>query len=1033
MNDPAMPSEEEKRDHEMTHLPYRSWCRHCIRGRGKEMGHRKSKEEPEGVEIHMDLCFPGGEEGPDKMTVLVARERRTRMTLATALPSKSSGTFVAKRVVAFMREIGCEQGDVTIKSDQEPAMKAIISEIGRVRAAAGGGRMMVESSPVGQSQSNGVVERAIGSAVAQMRVLKDALEGKLGGSIEVKHPVMAWIAEYAALTLNRFEVSADGKTAYERSKSKKAKTMGLEFGEAVMWKKKQSGGRLGKISSTWDDGIYLGVKGGTGEIIIGTTEGVWKTRTVQRCPYQQRWRAKNLEMVGGVPWRTSGNDPNADGEAMDPKPIGVNDGEALQEDEREILREVVKMNVPRTFRTTDEDYQTHGYSRGCPGCRALLRGGTARQKHSEQCRKRITEALAGDRRVADANERKRKFIDEALETEEKNLQQGAKKREVDESADGIPGLVDESDDEEMVPKREKRVMVDDENEVDFKRKRAEESTSSGDVTSVNDDVTMQVNGLDVNQEMEFQADEWAVDDISGKALDTRAVVDARDEELSYMEDLGVFERSTEEECVRMTGKMPTTTRWVDTDKGMDDQVLVRSRLVARDFKNKGESGRFDLYAAMPPIEAKRMIFRMAVEMNGREPAKKYKLMFLDVKKAHLNGKLQDDEFAYVYLPGEAGGGVARLRRWLYGMRPAAKAWEEDYAGNLRADGFVRGRAAPTVFHKKEANVSLAVHGDDFIALGPIKELIKFEERMKSWYDVKTRGILGPEAKDDREIRILNRRVKWEGNVITYEADERNVETIVNELGLQKESRGLDVTMVQEESVEGDDEALEPEEAWRFKRIVALANYVSLDRPDLQAAVSNLCSDMVSPTKRSWSRLKRIGRYLVNHPRMVFEYREYQRGGDMEITVFSDSDWAGCRATRKSRSGGIILLAGGVVKTWSNKQGSRALSSGEAEYYDLVKASAEAMGVQSVAKDLGWDAKIKIYVDSTASKAIASRLGIGKIRHLEVRYLWVQDEVARKRIQLRKVLGKDNPADVLTKALGFPEVARLLQFVHTRFV
>ena len=281
MNDPAMPSEEERRDHEMTHLPYRSWCRHCIRGRGKEMGHRKSKEEPEGVEIHMDLCFPGGEEGPDKMTVLVARERRTRMTLATALPSKSSGTFVAKRVVAFMREIGCEQGDVTIKSDQEPAMKAIISEIGRVRAAAGGGRMMVESSPVGQSQSNGVVERAIGSAVAQMRVLKDALEGRLGGSIEVKHPVMAWIVEYAALTLNRFEVSADGKTAYERSKSKKAKTMGLEFGEAVMWKKKQSGGRLGKISSTWDDGIYLGVKGGTGEIIIGTIEGVWKTRTVQ--------------------------------------------------------------------------------------------------------------------------------------------------------------------------------------------------------------------------------------------------------------------------------------------------------------------------------------------------------------------------------------------------------------------------------------------------------------------------------------------------------------------------------------------------------------------------------------------------------------------------------------------------------------------------------------------------------------------------------------------------------------------------------
>jgi hypothetical protein len=54
-------------------------------------------------------------------------------------------------------------------------------------------------------------------------------------------------------------------------------------------------------------------------------------------------------------------------------------------------------------------------------------------------------------------------------------------------------------------------------------------------------------------------------------------------------------------------------------------------------------------------------------------------MFVDVRKAHLNGKLQDDEFAYIQLPVEAGGGVVRLRRWLYGMRPAAKAWEGAYS------------------------------------------------------------------------------------------------------------------------------------------------------------------------------------------------------------------------------------------------------------------------------------------------------------------------------------------------------------------
>ncbi len=81
------------------------------------------------------------------------------MTMATVLPSKSSGTFVARMVFAFAREVGHKQGDVTVKSDQEEAMKAIITDVGRVGAAASGGRMVVMCGPVAQSQSNGAVER----------------------------------------------------------------------------------------------------------------------------------------------------------------------------------------------------------------------------------------------------------------------------------------------------------------------------------------------------------------------------------------------------------------------------------------------------------------------------------------------------------------------------------------------------------------------------------------------------------------------------------------------------------------------------------------------------------------------------------------------------------------------------------------------------------------------------------------------------------------------------------------------------------
>ena len=117
---------------------------------------------------------------------------------------------------------------------------------------------------------------------------------------------------------------------------------------------------------------------------------------------------------------------------------------------------------------------------------------------------------------------------------------------------------------------------------------------------------MDIGEVVVNQEDEYVIDDWAVDDITGKMIEVEKVNEARKEEIGFMKELGVFERSTREECVARTRKSPITTRWIDTNKGTEENPVVRSRLVARDFKKKGEMERYDLFAAMPPLEAKRM-------------------------------------------------------------------------------------------------------------------------------------------------------------------------------------------------------------------------------------------------------------------------------------------------------------------------------------------------------------------------------------------------------------------------------------------
>ena len=227
---------------------------------------RSKKDDHQIKEFHMDFMFLGPKEvAGQTLACIVVREAETRMTV----PCKTTGTYNWKRIVAFLHETGCLHGDMIVRSDQELAVMSIMEEVGKIRAQRGGGRFVVENSPVGSSQSNGVAEKAIQSVQGQVQVLKLALEKRWGIKIPHRHSVIPWVVEYAAFLLNRYEVGHDGKTAYERLKGKRAKTLGIEFGEGVHWRMKQVKGVLGKLDSLWSDGVYLGIKGKTGEIIIG--------------------------------------------------------------------------------------------------------------------------------------------------------------------------------------------------------------------------------------------------------------------------------------------------------------------------------------------------------------------------------------------------------------------------------------------------------------------------------------------------------------------------------------------------------------------------------------------------------------------------------------------------------------------------------------------------------------------------------------------------------------------------------------------
>ena len=151
----------------------------------------------------------------------------------------------------------------------------------------------------------------------------------------------------------------------------------------------------------------------------------------------------------------------------------------------------------------------------------------------------------------------------------------------------------------------------------------------------------------------------------------------------------------------MTGKAPVGTRWIDVNKGDQDHPDYRSRIVAQEIKRDKNQ---ELFAGTPPLEAKKLLFSMAVsEGIGFGKGWHCKLDFIDVRRAYFHAASR--RTVYVRLPPEdhEPGKVGRLKKSMYGTRDAAHNWECEYRQFMFDEtGFQACLNTPCMFwHPKE--------------------------------------------------------------------------------------------------------------------------------------------------------------------------------------------------------------------------------------------------------------------------------------------------------------------------------------------
>ena len=199
-----------------------------------------------------------------------------------------------------------------------------------------------------------------------------------------------------------------------------------------------------------------------------------------------------------------------------------------------------------------------------------------------------------------------------------------------------------------------------------------------------------------------------------------------------------------------------------------------------------------------------------------------------------------------------------------------------------------------------------------------------------------------------------------------------------------------------------------------------ALYLSSDRPDTMFASNTAMQHVSKPNVLMNARLQRLGRYYEGKPVLVWCYplQELPTG----IRVDGDGDWAPTtELVRRSTSRGVIRYGLHTWDCYSVTQATIALSSAESEFYATGSATARGLQCKAYLTETERPCELDVYSDSSAGRGMCQRTGVGKVRHLELRFLWMQERLRLKAFRLNKETTEEMAADILTKYCEWPRI------------
>lgn len=474
------------------------------------------------------------------------------------------------------------------------------------------------------------------------------------------------------------------------------------------------------------------------------------------------------------------------------------------------------------------------------------------------------------------------------------------------------------------------------------------------------------------------------------------------EEMSNLAEKQVYE-----EVELPIGKQAIPSKWVfKLKRQITGQIdKYRSRLVALGFRQKAGLDYDEIFAPTSSTTALRILLSWATQHD-------LEIEHLDVRAAFMNGELVEEVYMKCPPGFETPGKVWRLKRAINGLKQAALAWYAKMTTSLKQQGFKVSDTDPCLYTKTKdgRRLFIIVHVDDLLVIGTKSDVEDAKRTIKALFDVKDMGaaqvFIGLEIRRDRENKAL-----WLGQTAyiaatlqTYGMGTANSRVAPLDAGTRLDATGIQY-----------------EDATRYRALVGTLLYMSTKtRPDIAHAVGMLSRYMNAPTKQHWDASKQVLRYLKGTQDLGLVYQQSVSG---PAYGYSDADYAGDVADRKSTSAHVFMFGGAAVSWLSKLQSTVATSTCEAEFVAGAAAVKESLYISKLFVDItGTWKPLQVLCDNQSALQVLKTPEIEaqtRLKHVDIAYKFARNRVTRGDVQVGYIPTKDMVADALTKQLPGP--------------